>query len=126
MLGVQQGLDAVIINPSSIFGPLLGKYRGAQMINQVKQNKVILHFRGGLTPVHVSDVVDGIIQAIKKGEKGQRYILGGENLTYRKMLKTVAEFLGLKRNFVTIPPLVTGSAAMVLEPLGYLIKRHPP
>ncbi|MBW8041932.1 MAG: NAD-dependent epimerase/dehydratase family protein [Planctomycetes bacterium] len=124
--GVQQGLDAVIINPSSIFGPFLGKYRGSQMIEKVKQNRIVLHFRGGLTPVHVSDVVDGIIQTIKKGEKGQRYILGGENLTYRKMLVTAAEFLGLKRNFVTIPALATRLAAMVLEPLGCLIRKHPP
>lgn len=124
--GVQQGLDAVIINPGSIFGPLLRKYRGNQMINKVRRGRIVLHFRGGLTPVHVSDVVDGIIQAIQKGEKGHRYILGGENLTYRQIAETAAEFLRLKRIFVTISPIVTRSAAMVLEPLGSLIKRHPP
>lgn len=126
LTGVQQGLDAVIVNPGSIFGPLLGKYRGKQMIDKVKLKHIIFHFRGGLSPVHILDVVDGIIQAMQKGEKGKRYVLGGENLTYRQMLEMAAKFLGVRRIFITIPPIVTYSAAMILEPLGSLIKKHPP
>ncbi len=126
MQGVQQGLDAVIVNPSSIFGPSLGNYRGSQMIDSVKKRKIILHYRGGLSPVHVADVVDGIVQTMQKGEKGNRYILGGENLTYRQMLKTATKFLELKRKFITIPPIATYLAAIALEPLGRLIKKHPP
>lgn len=124
--GVQQGLDAVIVNPASIFGPFLGKYRGSQMIDKVKNGLFVFHYHGGLTPVHISDVIDGILYAAQKGEKGHRYILGGENLTYRQMLKIAAEFLGLKRIYITIPSFITYTTAMALEPLGKLIKRHPP
>src|SRR5262249_42968254 len=59
------------------------------------------------------------------GRTGERYILGGENLTYRRIAELAAEGLGLKRTAVSVPPLVTGLAAGILEPLGRLTGRRP-
>jgi dihydroflavonol-4-reductase len=114
----RQGLDAVIVNPASIFGPYGSRYRGAEMLRKVRQTWLVPYFTGGLCAVHVHDVVDGIVEALGRGKAGQRYILGGENLSYRDLVARTARAMGLRRCSVPVPTLLTGLAANVLEPWG--------
>jgi dihydroflavonol-4-reductase len=123
--GIKQGLDAVIVNPASIFGPYGDRYRGAEMLRKVRQSWLVPYFTGGLCAVHVQDVVDGIVKALGSGKTGQRYILGGENLSYRNLVDRTARAMRLKRRSVPVPALVTGLAAHVLEPWGRWRKVRP-
>ncbi len=50
---------------------------------------------GGLNVVDVEDVALGHILAMEKGVSGERYILGGDNLTYRQIFETLADITGL-------------------------------
>jgi dihydroflavonol-4-reductase len=125
LVGVEKGLDAVIVNPSSFWGPLGKEFKGAAFALIAKQMAIIPYFTGGMCVAHVQDVVEGIVAAIEKGKTGQRYILGGDNLPYRSIVETGAKKLGLKRKFVPIPNLLTGLAAMTLEPLSRITKRQP-
>lgn len=125
MAGVVRGLDAVIVNPARLWGPSADGYRGAEMLKPIRRSHVVPHFTGGGCMVHVEDVVGGILAALDRGETGQRYILGGENLSFREMLGKTASRMGLERRFVAIPRLMTGLAAAGFEPWGWLRKRQP-
>jgi dihydroflavonol-4-reductase len=118
---VARGLDAVIVNPASI----QGRKRTAGLLQSVRSRPVVPCFSGGNCIVDVKDVVEGIVAALRRGEKGQRYILGGENLTFRMLSEKAAKALNLKRRFVTIPRVVTGLSAAILEPWAR-IRNKPP
>jgi dihydroflavonol-4-reductase len=118
-------LDVVIVNPGSIFGSFGNCFRGGEMIAKVRHTQVVPYFLGGINVVHVDDVVEGISQVVKQGTSGDRYILGGENLTYRQIAEIAAASLGLNRIFVPVPAVVTGLAAAILEPIGTFTKKRP-
>ena len=118
---VERGLDAVIVNPSSIMAPR----HVAQLQASVRRASIVPCYSGGNCIVHPDDVVSGIMAALASGRTGERYILGGENLTFRALSEKAATVLGLQRRFVTIPSFVTGVAALVLEPWAHVTHRPP-
>jgi dihydroflavonol-4-reductase len=113
---VERGLDAVLVNPAFILGPHGRRYRGAEMMRRVRRSWLVPYFTGGMCVVHVLDVVEGMVAALQRGRTGQRYILGGENLSFRALVERTARALKLRRRLVRVPRLVTGVAACVLEP----------
>lgn len=120
------GLDAVVVNPSTICGTHGPTYRGSEVFVRVLGSRIVPCYIGGRNVVHVDDVVDGILSALRKGRAGERYILGGENLTYRQMAEIAATTFGLTgRIFVPLPPLVTGAAALAFEASGVVTGRPP-
>ncbi len=122
---VSRGLDAVTINPASVFGPYRRTYRGGEMIAKVRRTPVVPYFTGGICAVHVDDVVQGILGALERGRPGQRYILGGENITYRAIVERAAKVMGLRRAFVPIPPVATALAARILAPVARMRNAQP-
>lgn len=125
MAETKRGLDAVVVNPASIFGPYGGRYRLAEMMNKVRRSRLVPYFLGGLCAVHVDDVMHGIVAALNHGRSGQRYILGSENLTYRALVERTARAMNLQRYPVPVPSIVTGLAAGLLEPWGRWRKVRP-
>ncbi len=119
------GLSAVIVNPGAIYGPFGRRYRGGDLMEKVRRHRVVPYYRGGINVVHVDDVVDGIVRAIARGRPGDRYILGGENLTVRRIAETAAEILGIRRTFIPIPSAVTLLASAVLGPAARLSGKRP-
>jgi dihydroflavonol-4-reductase len=119
------GLSAVIVNPGAIYGPFGSIFRGGTLLEKVRRQRVVPYYRGGINVVHVDDAVDGILRAIERGRPGTRYILGGENLTVRRIAETAAEILGVRRTFLPIPSVVTLLACAVLGPVARLTGRRP-
>jgi dihydroflavonol-4-reductase len=122
---VDQGLDAVIVNPASIFGPHGQVYRGGEMIRKVGGGKFVPYFTGGICAVHVEDVAGGLLAALERGASGNRYILGGENLSYREIARRSLEALGLARPLVPVPGFITGALAILMAPVGRIRNRMP-
>jgi len=118
---VARGLDAVIVNPASI----QGIERTAGLLKSVRSRRIVPCFSGGNCIVDVQDVVTGILAALQRGQTGQRYILGGENLTFRMLGEKAAKAMNVNRRFVLIPPAATALAAVVLEPWARVRKRRP-
>jgi dihydroflavonol-4-reductase len=108
---VGRGLDAVIVNPASILGPWHRSYRGSEVPMAVSRRRIVPYFVGGTTVAHVADVVDGILAALEHGRRGERYILGGENLSWRRMAEMAAEELGVRRVFAPLPPPLPAALA---------------
>jgi dihydroflavonol-4-reductase len=92
----KKGAPVVVVNPAA---PI-----GARDIKPTPTGKVVVDFLNGRIPsyidtglnvVHVGDVCQGHLLAAEKGRVGERYILGGENLTLKQMLDTLAQVTGL-------------------------------
>jgi dihydroflavonol-4-reductase len=87
-------IDAVILNPSTIYGGGDAKKGSRKMQLKVAQGKLKFFTSGGVNVVAVEDVVAGIISAWKKGRKGERYILSGENILIKDLFRIIAEEAG--------------------------------
>ncbi len=100
---VALGLDAVIVNPSLVFGPGDLYRQAGSIISQVADRRVSLGIEGGINCVHVADIVAGQLAAMACGRSGERYILGGENLTHMQLLQIIAEVTSAPAPNLVIP-----------------------
>jgi dihydroflavonol-4-reductase len=90
-----RGLPVVIVNPSTPVGP--GDIKPTptgQMIRDAVAGRMPAYVETGLNIVHVDDVALGHWQAFERGRIGERYILGGENLSLRQILEEIARLSG--------------------------------
>jgi dihydroflavonol-4-reductase len=117
LAGVARGLDAVIVNPSMVWGPFGDTYRGADVLHKVAGAKRLFYTPGGVCIAHVDDVVAGIVSAIQRGTSGERYILGGENMSFREWMTKLAAAIGERPRMVGIPGFIPRLAAFGARPL---------
>jgi len=110
---VDSGLDAVIVNPALICGPTASGYRVPQPMQRVLLNWIIPYSPGGQCVVHLDDVLDGVVLALRNGRTGNRYILGGSNVSFRDMSNSVGERLHLRRWLVPVPAQLAGFKASI-------------
>ncbi len=96
-LAIRNGLDCVIVNPAFVFGAGDVNFNAGRLIKDVYHKKVPFYPLGGVCVVDVEIVVEGIIKAMEKGRTGERYILGGENLTFRELGNTISGVTGVRR-----------------------------
>lgn len=118
-------LDAVILNPSTIYGP--GDARKGSRKTQLKvaQGKFKFYTSGGVNVVAVQDAVDGIVSAWKKGRTGERYILAGENLRIRELFEIIAKQAGQEPPKMLLPTPVLHGIGMVGDLMGTLGMKSP-
>jgi dihydroflavonol-4-reductase len=91
----RQGLPVVIVNPSSPVG--VGDHKPTptgQIIVDFLNGRMFGYVDTGLNIVDVEDVAAGHLLAAERGQVGQRYILGGENLTLKQILDLLSEVSG--------------------------------
>lgn len=91
---VARGLDAVIVNPPSMYGAGDRRKSDGSLIEALLQGRVPFAPPGGINVANVLDVCHGTIAAIDHGRCGERYILGGENLTGRQLFARIAQVVG--------------------------------
>ena len=118
-----RGLNVVVVNPASGFGPHGKFFRGGEMVYKVRRAAIVPYFLGGICAVHVEDAATGIIAALQRGKPGERYILGGENLTFKDIVVRSAAAFGLNRWPVPLGPAVT-RAGMLLYPARFSFATH--
>jgi dihydroflavonol-4-reductase len=119
--GVSCGLDAIVVNPAWIWGPSGLSYRGAELVETVRQKHFLRCSSGGVCTVHVQDVVDGILAALERGSTGNRYILGGENLTFRQLMEKIATAIGAAPWLVPVPAPAIKWAAGITRASGRIL-----
>src|SRR6202012_4095809 len=89
------GLPAVIGNPCTPIGPRDVKPPPTgRIIVEAATGKIPAFVDTGLNLVHVDDVAEGHLLALAKGRIGERYILGGEDVSLRQMLTDIAGIVG--------------------------------
>jgi dihydroflavonol-4-reductase len=91
----RDGIDAVIVNPTYMLGPYDAKPSSGKMIVGVVQGQSPGYTTGANNFVDVRDVARGMILAWQKGQRGERYILGGHNLPYKEIFARIANVAGI-------------------------------
>lgn len=106
--GVRKGLDAVILNPASIFGPYdTGSW--ATLIRLVWNGQLPGIPPGGLSFCDSREVAKAHIAAAERGRTGENYLLGGADATFLELVRIIGEVLGRKA-----PQKPTSAAAMLV------------
>ena len=108
----EQGLPAVIVNPSTPIGPRDITPTG-RIVVEAANGKIPAFVDSGLNLVHVDDVAAGHLLAAEKGRIGERYVLGGQDVSLATMLADIARIVGRKPPRVKLP-------VAPLYPLAYL------
>ncbi len=110
----ESGLPAVIVNPSTPIGPGdLKPTPTGRLILEAARGRMPGYVDTGLNVVHVDDVAAGELMAAQQGKIGERYILGGENLSLAEILGEVARAVGRNPPRLKVPYPVALSAAAI-------------
>jgi dihydroflavonol-4-reductase len=95
VLAAGDRIDAVIVNPTYMFGPRDARVSSGKLVLDVARRKVPGWTPGYNNFVDVRDVARGMIAAWQRGRRGERYILAGHDLTYRDVMIEIARAAGV-------------------------------
>jgi dihydroflavonol-4-reductase len=111
-----RGIPVVIVNPSTPIGP--GDVKPTptgQIVLDAARGRTPAYVDTGLNIAHVDDVAAGHLLAFHRGCVGERYILGGEDMTLRQILTLIAQLVGRSPPRVRLPHGVVLPVAYVAE-----------
>jgi dihydroflavonol-4-reductase len=114
----REAASVVIVSPSTPVGP--GDVKPTptgQLVLDAAAGRMPAYVDTGLNVVHVDDVAAGHLLAYERGEAGERYILGGQDMTLREILEVIAALVGRQ------PPRVRLPYGVVL-PIAYLAEGY--
>jgi dihydroflavonol-4-reductase len=122
----RRGLPAVIVNPSTPVGPRDRKPTPTgRLMLEAARGHMPGYVETGLNIVHVDDVAAGHLAAAELGRVGERYILGGENLSLARILAEVAQAAGTRAPRIRVPYTVAYPAAIGAELMARLSGKEP-
>jgi len=123
----KSGVDVVIVNPTTPIGErdIKPTPTGRIVVDFLKR-KFPAYVETGLNLVDATECARGHVQALEKGGSGERYILGGENLTLKQILDRLAAITSLPSPTLKLPYVVAFAAGAVDEMVtGRLLGREP-
>jgi dihydroflavonol-4-reductase len=123
----RSGLDVVIVNPSTPVGERdIKPTPTGRIILDFLKKKFPAYVDTGLNLVDVTECARGHLAALKKGRSGERYILGGENLTLKQILDKLAAITGLPSPTIKVPYFVALAAGVIDETFTGRIRGREP
>jgi len=127
---VKNGMDISIVSPTRVYGPgLLSESNGVTtMINQYYLGKWHMLPGNGKkigNYVFVDDVVKGHYLAYTKGGAGERYILGGTNISYIDFFKNLNAVINSKYYLIKVPAFVIRIVAAINMLICYTTGKAP-
>ena len=100
----KKGLPAIIVNPSTPIGPRdVRPTPTGRIIVEAASGRMPGFVDTGLNLVHVDDVAAGHVAALERGRIGERYILGGDNVSLADMLADIARLTGRRPPRLKLP-----------------------
>jgi dihydroflavonol-4-reductase len=125
-LVAERGLPAVIVSPSTPIGPRdIKPTPTGRMIVEAASGRMPAFVDTGLNLVHVDDVAEGHLAAADKGCIGERYILGGENMSLAAILTEVAALSGKRPPLMRLPIAAVVPIAIVAESVARFTGKEP-
>lgn len=105
---VQRGMNIAIVNPTRVFGPgplhtgntvtkIIHKYINGKWKFKLGNGEHTANYG------YVEDVVNGHLLAMEKGRTGERYLLGGNNISFNGFIEIVSKASGIKNKLVPVP-----------------------
>ncbi len=123
----RSGLEVVVLNPTTPVGDhdVKPTPTGRIVVDFLKR-KFPAYVETGLNLVDVRECARGHVTTLEKGKSGERYILGGENLTLKQILDKLAKITGLPSPILKLPYIFAYAAGIADEIVtGRLRGREP-
>jgi dihydroflavonol-4-reductase len=127
MEAAREGMNVMVVNPTTPVGErdIRPTPTGRIVVDFLKK-KFPAYVDTGLNLVDVTECARGHVTALEKGKSGERYILGGENLTLKQILDKLGAITGLPSPKVKVPYLLALATGVVDEMVtGRLLGREP-
>ncbi len=125
LLTVAKGLPAVIVNPSIVIGPGDYNFHGGALIKRLKNKTIPFYLDGGINISFIDDIINGHINAALYGKIGERYILGGNNLTIKDALYKIAEIIGVTPPRYKFPSQIIKPISIIFDVFSNISKIKP-
>jgi dihydroflavonol-4-reductase len=125
-MAAEDGCPVVIVNPSAPLGPgdIKPTPTGQVVLNAIR-GRIPAHVNTGLNIVHVDDVANGHVLALQHGHVGERYVLGGDNITFQAMLTQTAAQAEYRPPRVRLPHSLAMGIAYANEAWARIVHRPP-
>lgn len=116
----KKGLEVVIVNPTRVYGP--GK--NSESNSMTKLIRLYLKGLWRIIPgdgeaignyVFIDDVVSGHILASSFGKPGEKYILGGSNLSFNELFRIIGESSGAARRMIKVPGAILRQVIYIMS-----------
>lgn len=114
-LRVREGLDAVIANPGTLIGPGGMKPVQAEAFRKAASSMISVYPPGGNCFTDVRDAARGMVLALEKGRPGERYLLGGTNLTFKEYFQRISRACGSRVLRFPLPARFLPAAGSLME-----------
>jgi dihydroflavonol-4-reductase len=122
----EEKLPVIIVNPSTPIGPRdIKPTPTGRIILDTLNGRMPAYVDTGLNIAHVDDVAMGHLLACEHGKYGERYILGGEDMSLRSILEVTCEYAGLKPPWIRLPHNVILPIAWIAERWAGISGKEP-
>ncbi|MCK6550829.1 NAD-dependent epimerase/dehydratase family protein [Myxococcota bacterium] len=112
------GLEVVMVNPGEVYGPNDDGFITAGNLKDMLVSWPALACTGGTAVTHVDDIADGTIAALTRGRSGERYILGGDNLSVAELVKLTLDLAGKTTPILKLPNGLVKGAIQGMAKVG--------
>jgi dihydroflavonol-4-reductase len=108
-------IDVVIVNPSIVLGPGDLNLISGSLVIASARGQAFLWVDGGTNIVHIDDVAEGHLAALRSGRTGERYLLAGENFTWQEIFTQLTEIVGHRKPWLHLPTALVPPAAAAVD-----------
>ena len=123
---IGEGLPATIVLPSTPIGPRdIKPTPTGRILVEAAQGRIPAFVDTGLNLVHVDDVAEGHVLALERGAIGERYILGGQDVSLKTMLAEIAALSGRKAPKIGLPRAPLYPLAYAAEAVARITGKEP-
>ena len=120
-------ISAVILNPSTIYGPGDMQKQSRNIQQKIADGKFPFYpTKGGVSVVDLQSVVTACVKALEKGLTGERYILSGENISIKKLFTLIAKAGGVRPPFIPLKPFMLYAMAFFGQAFYSLSNKNCP
>jgi dihydroflavonol-4-reductase len=109
------GLPVVVLNPSLFLGPGDRRLSSTEVVFKFLERRIPVMPSGGLSFVDVRDAAQAFAAALTRGRPGERYLLGGANMTFAEFFGRISRLSGVPVPVVRLPTQVNVAGAWLLE-----------
>jgi dihydroflavonol-4-reductase len=120
------GFPVVIANPTMPIGPHRNLTPPTLMLQYFASRRVQFYLDFVMNLVDVRDVAAGLLLTMERGQRGQRYILGGEDISLRKLLEMVGTISGRDAVRIPVPAAFARMSAAAMEFVADHMTQKPP
>jgi dihydroflavonol-4-reductase len=105
--GARLGVEVVVVNPTYVFGPMVDRSApeesSTRVIDNYLRGRLPAVVDGETNVVDVRDVAQGHVLAYQRGTAGERYVLGGHDVSWVDLLERVARLAGVHHPVIVLP-----------------------